>query len=343
MRLTEERLKEIIRQEVEYRLIESILDDLIVEELKKMGINEGEWEDEKRQLTRRKILQMLGGAAAVGATGAWIDSLVKADAAERRASRPGHAIADAQAAAKESLGEYEGPEFAEQQDYFSNLDFTGAIKDTNSLPEDSIGAVISQFRVQGLPSLYISTEALLDKPIPKIKANSGKAALEYYRIKYEAQQDKLRALLRLYKELVGIGQLGYAGGSGATIVVKAGGQQVRVLPPEWTILFHFITQEASELSEEELLEFRDQISSAEIKRYYNTIDAGKRKAINWGHKMGLRANKSGRTDITPEQYREEYPQDASEAANAAHHGAHFFDIGFAAGVAGEEEAPPVPR
>lgn len=338
MKLTEARLKQVIKEEVEYRLIESVLDDLIVEELKKMGLNEDEWQDEKKRLTRRKILQMLGGAALVGGTGAWIDSRVKAAAAERRADNAAfYDLADAQTAAKESLGTYEGPEFGEQQDYFSNLDFTGAIENTNSLPEDSIGAAISQLRVVGLPNLYISTKALLDKPIPKIKANSGRAALEYYRIKYEANLNKPAALLSLYGELVGIGQVGVSP-QNVTIVVNDGGRAVRVLPPEWSILFYFITQEASKLPEDELVDFQNQIYDREFDRFYNTVERGKQEALNRGHEIGLLAYKSGRTGITPEQYREAYPQD-----NAAHHGAHFFDIGFAAGVAGEKEAPTVPR
>ena len=48
MRLSEARLKEIIRQEVERRLMEAIVDDLILEEVKKMGLNEDDWQKAKK-------------------------------------------------------------------------------------------------------------------------------------------------------------------------------------------------------------------------------------------------------------------------------------------------------
>lgn len=344
MRLTEAKLKEIIRQEVEYRLIESAIDDLIVEELKKMGINEGvedDWKKKKKQLTRRKVLQFLVAAGAIGLGGAWVDSYIKADATERREMNSQwydavEAQKSAQKHAKGSSGAYEGPDFGDQGDYFSNLDFAGSIQDIKSLPEDSIGGQLSQFKVSGLPDLYISAEALLDKPIPKMKANSGKDALMFYQIKYQSANNKQQALMRLYKELVGIGQVGYSG-IDVAMVVNDGGRPVRVLPPEWSILFHFITQEAANLSESDLTDFQNQIYDTELYRFYNTVGKGKQVALDSGYDLGSRALKSGRPDITAEQYRQAYPDDL-----AAHQGKHFFDIGFVAGTAGEEK-PKVPR
>jgi hypothetical protein len=85
------------------------------------------------------------------------------------------------------------------------------------------------------------------------------------------------------------------------------------------------------------MDFQNQIYDTELNRYYNTVDRGKQEALSRGYEMGTQAYESDRTDITAEQYREGYPND-----NAAHFGKHFFDIGFAAGVAGEE-SPELPR
>ena len=91
MRLSEARLKEIIRQEVEFRLIESVLDSLIVEELKKMGINEEDegYDDYKQAVkatTRRNFLQGAGAALGLGALGLPL-GLAQKDAADERSAR----------------------------------------------------------------------------------------------------------------------------------------------------------------------------------------------------------------------------------------------------------------
>ena len=91
MRLSEARLKEIIRQEVEFRLIESVLDSLIVEELKKMGINEEDegFDDYKQAVkatTRRNFLQGAGAALGLGALGLPL-GLAQKDAADERSAR----------------------------------------------------------------------------------------------------------------------------------------------------------------------------------------------------------------------------------------------------------------
>ena len=209
-------------------------------------------------------------------------------------------------------------------------------------PEGSIGAELVNFRVAGLPDLYISPDALLEQPIPKIKANTGADALQYYQTKYDAIDDKPRALMSLYRDLVVIGQLGSAGAQSATIVVNAGNQRVRVLPPEWSILFHFITTAADSLSEEQLLEFQNKIYITELTRFYKTVERGKQAALDKGYDMGTDARKKARalgaklTDFTPEQYRQENRQDAE-----ANYGKDSFDIGFNAGVAGEEK-PELP-
>ena len=337
MRLSEARLKEIIRQEVERRLMEAIVDDLILEEVKKMGLNEDDWQKAKKAHTRRKVLQMLAAAGVLGLGAAWIDSHLESAAAERRAEYSQYYdIGDAQEAAKKALGDYEGPSLAEQEEYYQNIDFAGAIENVNSLPEGSIGAELVNFRVAGLPDLYVSPDALLEQPIPKMKANTGADALQYYQTKYDAIDDKPRALMSLYRELVVIGQLGSAGAQSATIVVNAGNQRVRVLPPEWSILFDFITTAADSLSENQLLEFQNEIYNTELTRFYNTVERGKQAALDKGYLMGTRALDANLTDFTPEQYRQEYRQDAE-----ANYGKHFFDIGFNAGVAGEEK-PELP-
>jgi hypothetical protein len=349
MKLTEAKIKKIIFEEVTDRLIEIEAQKFITvlrEECKKQGLllTEQQEEDEidlYKKETRRgflKKMRNLGlGAAALGLGGAWIDSQIKADAAAQRADPAHHShVAAANKAAAGSLGDYEGPDFGTQRDYFSNLDFAGAIKNINSLPDESTGAEISQFRVAGLPNLYISAEALLDKPIPKMKANSGKDALEYYRLKYDGQTDKPKALQALYKELVSIGQIGGAG-IDVAIVVNDGGKAVRVLPPEWSILFHFVVQEADKLSQNDLFDFKNRIYDMELDRYYNTVDRGKQEALDKGYETGTKALKASRADITPEQYRGAYPKDTT-----AKYGKYFFDIGFIAATAGEEK-PEVPR
>lgn len=349
MKIAEKRLVQLIVREVIDRLVEEEVEKFRIalrEECKKEGLflTEEKEEDEvaryrkdRKAINRRKFLQGLAGAAALGLGGAWLDSEIKADAADRRADQAEfYDIGDANKAAKKSLGKYEGPSFGDQRDYFSNLDFGGAIKNINSLPNGSIEAEISEFRVAGLPNLYISAEALLDKPIPKMKANSGKDALEYFQTKYDVQSDKPQALQALYKELVGIGQVG-GSGIDVSIKVKADGSVVRVLPPEWSILFHFVAQEAANLSQNDLFDFKNRIYDMELERYFNTVGKGKQAALDKGYEAGTKALNAGRADITPERYRGAYPKDP-----AAHHGKHFFDMGFIAGVGGEEK-PEVPR
>ena len=115
MRLSEARLKEIIRQEVEFRLIESVLDSLIVEELKKMGINEeDEGFDDYRQAvkakTRRDFLKGAGAALGLGALGLPL-GLAQKDAADERGARMDQRRKDA--FAERSTREYKEQELLE--------------------------------------------------------------------------------------------------------------------------------------------------------------------------------------------------------------------------------------
>ena len=76
MRITEVRLKEIIREEVTRRLFETILEDLVVEELKRVGITEADedYEAYKKRATamgRRNFLKGLGAATVLGSIGAY--------------------------------------------------------------------------------------------------------------------------------------------------------------------------------------------------------------------------------------------------------------------------------
>jgi hypothetical protein len=337
MRLSEARLKEIIRQEVEYRLIESVLDSLIVEELKKMGLNEDEWKKQKQVALRKKILQLLMAAGVTGATIAGIDSQIKADAAARMASPEysqfyGAGTADREA--KEMLGDYEGPHFAQQEGYFGNIDFEGNIEDINSLPENSTAAFIAKNRVA--PSRYfIALPALLDQPIPKRGANTGQLAMDALEHEFAAQQDKPRALMRLYKEWAGIGQVGMSTQDAAQVLINVnhGDVEVAVQPPEWTILFYFIVQEANKLSPEEQSEFVNLITGTEDARYYASTQRGKKQALDHGWTQGQAY--SG-TEATPDQYREANPED-----KAATLGKDMFDLAFEAAVAGESK-PDVP-
>jgi hypothetical protein len=341
MRLTEQRLRILIREEVERRLFNKLIDVLITEELKRFGINEEDKDfDDWKAVSRRKFLQNLGrtgaAATALGLGGAYLDRKLRARGAARQASKSAYKKASKEA--KEALGEYSGPHFsrAEQEEYFSSFDFAGSIQDLNSYSEDSIESTISQFRPSGLPTTFISAAALSDKPIPKLKANSGDAALLSYNIKYEAAQDKPRALYRLYTVWAGIGQVGYAGAGSVTLVVNAGGKKVRVPPPEWSILFHFIVEKAKKLSEEELIAFQNNIFGSELDRFFNTVHRGKQEALDKGYEMGSKAkqhNDQGRPPITtPDQYRKIKPDDL-----VAEHGQSFFDIGFVAAVNGKEK------
>lgn len=76
MRLTEARLKKIIKEEVERRVLERIVDTLIVEELKRQGIVEGDdtFEDYKKE-ARKAFLKKLAAwgllATVAGGVGAY--------------------------------------------------------------------------------------------------------------------------------------------------------------------------------------------------------------------------------------------------------------------------------
>tara|TARA_R110002020_G_scaffold429401_1_gene638943 strand:- start:237 stop:1136 length:900 start_codon:yes stop_codon:yes gene_type:complete len=119
MKLSESHLKEIIRQEVEYRLIESVLDNLIVEELKKMGINEeDEGFDDYKTQSRRDFLKKLRnwglGAMAVGAVGLPL-GLAQKDAADERSAQMDQRR-------KEAFAERSSREYKEQEllEYLNN-------------------------------------------------------------------------------------------------------------------------------------------------------------------------------------------------------------------------------
>tara|TARA_R110000824_G_scaffold80365_4_gene202139 strand:+ start:47499 stop:48518 length:1020 start_codon:yes stop_codon:yes gene_type:complete len=338
MRLSEARLKEIIRQEVEYRLIGRVLDNLIAEELKKLGLNEDEWKKQKQVALRKKILQLLMAAGITGGTVAAIDSQIKADAAAFRTQHSQfYDAGTADREAKEMMGDYGGPHFAEQGEYFGNIDFEGNVADINSLPENSTAAFLASNRVA--PSRYfITLPALLDKPIPKRGANTGQLAMDVLEHEFAAQEDKPRALMRLYKEYAGIGQVGMSTQDAAQVLINVnhGDIEVAVQPPEWTILFYFIVQEANKLPPEEQSEFINLITGTEDARYYASTQRGKKQALDHGWTQGHAYLENIGPEATPQQFREANPQD-----KPANLGKDMFDLAFEAAVAGESK-PDVP-
>ena len=234
--------------------------------------------------SRRDALKKIGIGAAILATGVGVGSYLKhlenlalADTRQHRA-----------AADKFRSGEgYEGPRFIDQQEYYlQNYDFQiSDIESIDNFPKGSDEAIIAAFRT--IPTKYfISYEALADKPIPKLKANSGQRYLNRLSQFFQETSDKPTMLYGVYSDYSKIGQVGFDPQQ-ANIKVKVGRhpEPVAVLPPEWTILFTFITNAMAALDERDREKFENLLVSSEERRYFLT-QRGQQAAVEYGHEVG---------------------------------------------------------
>ena len=234
--------------------------------------------------SRRDALKKIGiGAALLGAavgSGSYLKHLENLALADTRQHRA--------AADKFRSGEgYEGPKFTNQQEYYlENYNFEiSDIESIDNFPKGSDEALIASFRT--IPTKYfISYEALADKPIPKLKANSGQRYLNRLSQFFEETPDKPMMLYGVYNDYSKIGQVGFDPQQ-ANIKVKVGRhpEPVAVLPPEWTILVTFITNAMAVLDEKDRERFENLVVSSEERRYFLT-QRGQQTAVNYGHKVG---------------------------------------------------------
>ena len=236
--------------------------------------------------SRRDVLKKIGISAAfltagIG-TGAYLEHLEDLASASFRQHRGAYE--------KFQSGEgYEGPSFLKQQDYYlQNYNFQiSDIESIDNFPKGSDEAIIAAFRT--IPTKYfISYEALADKPIPKLKANSGKRYLNRLAQFFEETPDKAKMLFSVYNDYSKIGQVGFDPRQ-ANIQVKVGShpEPVAVLPPEWTILFTFITNAMAALDDRERERFENLVVSSEERRYFLT-PRGQQAAVDYGHEAGTR-------------------------------------------------------
>lgn len=235
-----------------------------------------------RAQTRRDALKKIGIGigilgTAVGAGGYMkhLEDLAFADMRKHRA-----------AAEKFQSGEgYEGPSFASQEEYYKeNYNFQiNDIESIDDFPKESEEAIIASFRT--IPTKYfISYEALADKPIPKLQTNSGGNYLRRLAQFFEETPNKPEMLYNIYNDYTKIGQVGF-NPEQATIEVQVGRQPLVVQPPEWTILFTFITTAMASLDDKDRQKFENLVVSSEERRYFLT-QQGQQAAVNYGHETG---------------------------------------------------------
>jgi hypothetical protein len=148
---------------------------------------------------------------------------------------------------------------------------------------DSDEATIAGMRT--IPTnLFISYEALADKPIPKLKVNTASGYVNRLMKFYDNTPAKAKMLYNVYGDYSKIGQFGQMDPRMANIKIKVRGveQPVSVLPPEWTVLFTFITNAMAALDEKDKMKFENLVLSSEEDRYFRT-DMGKNTAVQYGY------------------------------------------------------------
>ena len=303
---TREQVKRIIIEELEKSEkaeLEQEVDDLIdsylsLDEQKKgsffsdlLKMIKGQPKEEQEEMaelammrvqSRRDALKKIGiGAAlfttAVGADGylKHLEDLATADYRQHRA------------AAKEfqSGKEYEGPDFATQSEfYLKNYEFSrDEILSVNDFAAGSDEAKIAGIRT--IPTEhFISFEALADKPIPKLKATTGSDYINRLMKFFGSTPSKPRMLYSIYNDYSKIGQFGQIDPRMANIKIIVNGieKPASVLPPEWTILFTFITNAMSALDEKDKMKFENLVLSSEEDRYFRT-QMGQNTAVQYGY------------------------------------------------------------
>lgn len=303
---TREQIKKIIIEELqrsEREEVEEEVDDLIdsylsISEEKKGGfftdllnLIKGQPEEKQEEMaeialmrvqSRRDALKKIGiSVAALGAAvgaGSYMKHLEDLAFADKRKHR-------AAAEKFQSDEGYEGPSFASQEQYYKeNYNFQiSDIESIDNFSKESDEAIIASFRT--IPTKYfISYEALADKPIPKLKTNSGANYLSRLVQFFQETPNKPEMLYNIYNDYTKIGQVGF-NPEQAAIEVQVDRQPLVVQPPEWTILFTFITTAMASLDEKDREKFENLVVSSEERRYFLT-HRGQQAAVDYGHETG---------------------------------------------------------
>ena len=160
---------------------------------------------------------------------------------------------------------------------------------------------------------------------------------------FESTPSKPKMLYTVYNDYSKIGQVGYAGATAANITIRIRGmdQPVSVLPPEWTILFTFMTNAISILDEKERTRFETLVVSAEEDRYYRT-QRGKHAAVQYGYYQSA----PGTSSLKPSEREKLSPRTAEspyDKSNIAYkYSPTLVQRGYNAAIKGEEY-PGIPR
>ena len=267
----------------------------------------------RRDLLKR-IGLVVGTAAALGTGASFLDYLQSQAALER----PAH-----HASVEDVRGDYGGPHMAVQGDhYLDNYNFEGQIDSIDSFGEGSMEKRLVKYK-RAPATDYISPGALLDKPIPKLKSDTGQEAFDYLQANLDGSPDKVKYLFSVYRELLGIGQVGLAGAESVQIKVKDGGEVKTVLPPEWSILFTFLTNSLEGLDEAQMVEFKGKIDKEEIRKHFDT-PRGQKQAVDHGYELGKAGGEIDQTSVF------------------FSHQPELVAMGYEAGIAGEKN-PGIPR
>jgi len=316
---TREQIKKIIVEELENSErveVEEEVDDLIdsylsLDEQKKGGffadllkIIKKQPEEKQEEMaeiaflkaqSRREALKKIGiGAAIVGAAvgaGGYLKHLEDLATADFRQHRA--AAQDFLSTGKKLKKGYEGPSFATQGEYYlENYEFSrDDIESISDFPANSDEAFIAGMRT--IPTQYfISYGALADKPLPKLKANTASGYMNRLLQFFNATPSKADMVYNVYTDYSSIGQFGQMDPRMANIKIRVRGidQPVSVLPPEWTVLFTFITNTMGTFDEKQRMRFERLVLSSEEDRYFRT-DMGKNAAVQYGYYKDATGNR----------------------------------------------------
>ncbi len=184
---------------------------------------------------------------------------------------------------------YKGPALGNQAEaYLNEFTFTaGELSDVSNFTTDSDEEYIAS--VRRIPTtLFIDLHALLDKPIPKLKANTGKEFVDAATKFFLGSKQKVGTLYSFYSDYEKIGQFGNLDPKMANINIKVQGYEkpIEVLPPEWTILHSLISDFMSILSKEEYTKFRKLMGGREEEKAFLTVQ-GQDVAVSYGHYIGV--------------------------------------------------------
>jgi hypothetical protein len=312
---TREQIKKIIIEELDRSDkddVEEKVDDLIdsylsIDEAKRGGffgdllkLVKGQPEEKQEEMaeiallkaqSRRDALKKIGISAAMLGIGLGAGSYLKhlenvatADAREYRA-----AMAAAQDEFRKKGGYETGVDFANQAEfYLNNFEFSiDELQSVKNFPAGSDEEFIASTRTVPTP-YFISYQSLRDKPIPKCEVDRGQDYMNRLTKYFESvpKSQRVPILSSIYVEFAGIGKTGYAGAMAAAVKIKIPGRGIAsVQPPEWTILFTFLTNAMAVLDEQEKEQFINRVLSSEESRFFST-EQGKMKAVKYGYEIG---------------------------------------------------------